>query len=254
MTQPTAPQGTNRRTFADALASAKALGTDRGKGKDTGIKFFLQTIEDAYQGAIDETENKHGNGMDDCFMLAAEYAKAAGIATTFDAKPDNQRKLLSNIRKMRKLGQWTLGGNGEPLGTVNALMSNYLKLRKDPANKGRLDDAMNVLLRYATMQLKRNLLVTSAELTQLCFRNDPKIKTPFEQINDLRKKVNKIIEGSAPGGAHHNSASMVQARELLKDAMRELAGGGQAIDEDDEASEAADAATDATATGAPSSP
>jgi len=193
MTEPASKS--NGLSFADLLQVATDLGTQAGQGRDVQIKFDLKVLEGAFLGALDLDNNKHGTDVDDATKLSSAYVMAQGTATIFDAKAANQRKLISNVRKMVKLGMWPKGGTGEPLGTVNTLISLRQGLRKDPANAKKLDDAHNTLMRYATAQLKRDQLITNDELKTFCFKRDPEARTAEEVLESIRKTANNLKVG-----------------------------------------------------------
>src|SRR5665647_2785062 len=168
----------NAMTFADVEASMMELGKMAGQGKDTQIKALLNVVQGAFHGSIDLQENKHGTDIDDCTKLAEAYVKAQTGAVVFDAKAPNQRKLISTFRTCTKLGQWPKGGNGEPLGTVNNLITMRQKLRAIPGEIKKLDDAANTLMRYARAQLKRDQLIDDKELKTFCYKKDSTLQTP----------------------------------------------------------------------------
>src|ERR1700728_4228750 len=136
----------NKPTMQDIENAVDELGDQAGKGKDTQVKFILQMVQGGYHGTLDLNASKHGTDVDDAQYFAERYVKRAGAATVFDAKAPNQRKLTSCLRTGIKLGGWPKGGNGEPLATVNNLLSMREKLRKHPATAKRLNDAANTLL------------------------------------------------------------------------------------------------------------
>lgn len=187
----------NAMTFDDVLGAAKQLGAETGMGKDTQVKMLLKIAEAAYHGAIDGDMNKYGTSVDDSVKLAEAYVKAQGSATMFDAKAPNQRVLVSKFRKMREVGQWAKGGVGEPLGTINNLMTIRQKLRADPATAKKLDDAANTLLRYARAQTKRDDLIPQDELPAFCFRKGVELSTAEEIIEAQRNGLRKLKEGKA---------------------------------------------------------
>lgn len=214
----------NTLTMNDLLATAATLGAEHGKGRDTQIKFLLKVVEGAYHGAIDLVPNKHGTDVDDATKLAETYVKAQGSANIFDAKAGNQRKLVSCLRTSMRLGQWPKGGNGEPLATVNNLMTIRQKLKSDPKTSGKLDDAANTLLKYARAQLKRDTLIEEDELRDMCFRNEPEPATAEEIIEAARNKLSKLIAGEASKGtAQDRSALTIKARDALTDRLAEIA-------------------------------
>jgi hypothetical protein len=214
----------NAPTFADLLAKATTLGEEAGKGVDTQIKFMLSTVEGGYHNAIDLAPNKHGTGIDDATKLSEAYFKARSGAVVFDAKAPNQRKLISTVRTSIKLGAWPKGGNGEPLATVNNLMTLRQNLKKNPAKAKKLDDATNTLLKYARVQLKRDQLVPDTELEEFCLKKEADVATVEDILARTVKQLDKLIDGSAAHGtAQCNTANTTAARQFLRKELAAIA-------------------------------
>lgn len=185
----------NSMTFEKLMTEATELGKQAGQGKDVQIKFDLKLLEAAFQGNIDLDENKHGSGVSDAVKLSETYVKSQGTATIFDAKAPNQRKLISNVNKCIKLGMWPKGGPGEPLQTVNNLIALRQKLRQDPANAKKLDDAHNTLMRFATRQLKQDQLIGGEELKLFCFKSEADARSAEDVLVSVRKTLSNLIVG-----------------------------------------------------------
>lgn len=214
--QPAPPAGSNKIDFAALTAKATELGEQKGKGLDTQIKFLLSCLEGGYHNAVDLVPNKHGTDIDDATKLAETYVKAQGTATVFDAKAPNQRKLVSTLRTSIKLGQWPKGGNGEPLATVNNLMSHRQALRKNPLTAKKLDDAANTFLRYARAQLKRDQLIDGEELKEFCQKKTAELPTATELVENARNALQKLVNGTAAQStAQDNSKEVRDAVQLL---------------------------------------
>jgi hypothetical protein len=213
MTQSAIP---NAMTFEVVRAAAVELGEMAGKGKDTQIKMLLKVVEGAFHGSVDLQENKHGTEIDDCTKLAEDYVTAQSKAVVFDHRAANQRKLISTFRTCTKLGQWPKGGNGEPLGTVNNLITMRQKLRAIPGEIKKLDDAANTLMRYARAQLKRDQLVNDDELKTFCYKKDSTLQAPEQIIEDCRKQLIALKDGKAASGTAQDSSQDV------KDAINSL--------------------------------
>lgn len=214
---------TNKHTLSQLLDKAKELGEQAGKGKDTQIKFLLSCVEGGYHGAVDLVANKHGTDVDDATKLAEAYVKAQGTATVFDHKAGNQRKLISTLRTSIKLGAWPKGGNGEPLQTVDTLIAHRQKLRKDPtADKKKLDDAANTLLRYARAQLKQDTLIEGEELHSFCYKPARDAATAEDTVERLRNSVKALVDGNK-NGVQDNSPKVRQAMQALTDRLVEIA-------------------------------
>lgn len=190
------PQTTaNVPTFNDLLQVATDLGTQAGQGKDTQIKFDLKLIEAAYLGAINLDPNKHGKDRRDGIVLAEAYVKAQSGNTIFDAKADKSRKLISNVDKCIKLGSNPKWGTGQPLQNVNELITFRQTTRKDPAKAKKLDDAHNMLMRYATAQLKSDTLIDGTARDQYAFKKDPEEITVEDVLERIRKTANNLKVG-----------------------------------------------------------
>lgn len=215
----------NAITIADLENVADQLGAEAGKGKDTQIKFLLKMVEGGYHNALDVTnKNKHGTDIDDATHLAERYVKAQRTAVVFDAKAPNQQKLISTLRTGIKLGAWPKGGNGEPLATVNNLMTMRQNLKKVPGEAKKLDDAANTLLKYARAQLKRDSIIDDAELKEFCYKPGKNTPTAEEIIEGMEKKLSKLIDGSAANGtAQDNSNEIRNARQLLRTRLSAIA-------------------------------
>lgn len=199
MNTSTAPVGTtNAPTFNDLLVKATDLGTQAGQGKDTQIKFDLLTIEAAYLGTLSLDPNKHGTDRRDGIVLAEAYVKAQGTATQFDAKSDKSRKLISNVDKCIKLGSNPKWGQGQPLQNVNELLTFRQTKRRDPAQAKKLDDAHNMLMRYATAQLKSDTLIDGDPRDAFAFKKDPEEVTVEDVLESIRKKANALKSGKVP--------------------------------------------------------
>jgi hypothetical protein len=214
---------TNVITNQDLMDAAKELGEQAGKGKDTQIKFLLKMAEGGYHNAIDLKPNKHGRGIDDAEKLAEAYYKAQTGSTVFDAKADNQRKLVSCLRTGIKIGAWPKGGNGEPLQTINNLMSMRQKLKQNPADAKRLQDAANTFLKYAREQLKRDTLIDDEELRGFCFKPASKDPASAEEVlENIRKQLDKLVKGNNHG-VRDTSAEVIAARGELQKRLSAIA-------------------------------
>lgn len=201
----------NTITFDQLLGMAKQLGEETGKGKDTQIKMLMQLVEGAYHGAVDSDPNKYGTSIDDAAKVAEAYVKAQASATQFDSKAPNQRVLMSKFRTSIKLGQWPKGGVGEPIGTMNHLMTIRQKLRADPATAKKLDDAANTLLKYARAQIRRDTLIPTDELAAFCFRKGPDLSTAEEIVAAHRDSLLKLRSGKAAQGTAQDASDEVDA-------------------------------------------
>ena len=222
---PNTPGNTgNTITFQDLLDTATQLGQEAGKGRDTQIKFLLKAVEGGYHNVLDLSANKHGTDVDDAQKLSEVYVKAHQGAVVFDAKAANQRKLISTVRTSIKLGSWPKGGNGEPMATVNNLMTMRQKLRQNPVEAKKLDDAANTLLKYARAQLKRDTLIDDAELKEFCYKAGKNLPTAEDIIESMVKQLDKLIDGSAAQStAQDNSSEIRQARQEMRKRLSAIA-------------------------------
>lgn len=207
MTTPT----TNGVSFDELTEVAKTLGADAGKGKDTQVKMLMKLVEGGYHNGVDMNPNKFGAGADDAIKLAEVYVKAQGSASVFDAKAMNQRKLISCFRSAIRLGQWPKGGLGEPLATMNKLMTMRQKLKQNPQTAKTLDDAANTLLTYARAQVRRDTLIEDAELQTFCIRKSGELKTPMEILEATRKNLLRLKHGKAANNTAHDDSPEVNA-------------------------------------------
>lgn len=227
--------GHNAQTFASVLATATALGQMAGQGRDTQVKMLVSITEGSYHNALDLIENKHAD-MDDAEKLAEAYSLARGNATVFDHKAPSSRKLASSFRTAVKLGQFSKGGNGEPLATMNNLLTHWRAFRKDPAKVKKLDDAANTFLRFARTQLKRDHMVDDQELQAMCYKSPARSKTTQQIIEKLRKDTKALVDGTAAGGAaFDNDPLITQALGCFGDRLRAIAAASR-----DDADEPAD--------------
>jgi hypothetical protein len=214
----------NVMVFSDLEAVAKQLGEETGKGKDTQVKFLIKAVEGAYHNAIDLVANKHGHEVDDVTKLAEIYVKAQQGSVIFDAKAPNQRKLVSCLRTCVKLGQWPKGGLGEPLATMNNLITMRQKMRTNPAEAKRLDDAANTLLKYARRQIRLDQIVPDAELKEMCFKPVSGQRTAEEIIESARNQLQKLLEGKAAGGTALDQSPLIRAaKNSLTQRLTEIA-------------------------------
>jgi hypothetical protein len=214
----------NTITFQDLIDTATQLGAEAGKGRDTQVKFLLKAVEGGYHNVLDLAGNKHGTDVDDAAKLSEIYAKAHSGAVVFDAKAPNQRKLISTVRTSIKLGGWPKGGNGEPMATVNNLMTIRQNLKKNPAEAKKLDDAANTLLKYARAQLKRDTLIDDAELKEFCYKPGKNLPSAEDIIGAMTKQLDKLIDGSAAQStAQDNSAEVRDARQFLRKRLSAIA-------------------------------
>lgn len=218
----------NVMTFADVLNEAKAFGELEAKGKDGQIKFLLKVAEAAFLGAIDISEHKHGPGIDDATKLTEAYVKARGGANIFDHRAPNQRKACSMTRTMIKLGQWPKGGPGEPLSTLNDLITMRQKMRKDPAYAKKLKDAADTAVSYARAQIKpgRDSVIPANMLQEFCFKPAKVTHTEADYWESLRKKTTNARVGKGDVLVDEATAKSIEA--LCTKRLKAIVGGDKA--------------------------
>lgn len=197
------PSNDNRWDMLNELT--QTLGTQSGLGADVQIKFMLAVTDAAYGGVVDLSENKHGDGMDDATYLTDVYFKARRESNVFDHKSNAGRKAISLTRTCIKLGSWSKGGNGEPIGTVNKLMSIRAKYRKDPSQAKNLKDAASTLIDYARAQLKLDTLIDDEGLDALVFKNPKNESTVEDVLDSMRKTLKKIYDGKHSAGGRQTA-------------------------------------------------
>jgi hypothetical protein len=214
----------NKLTMNDLTTLATDLGAEAGRGKDTQIKMLMKLVEGGYHSAVDTDKNKYGLGVDDATKLAEAYVKAQTGANIFDAKAPNQRKTISCFRTCIKLGAWPKGGNGEPLATMNELMTIRQKLKQNPTTAKKLKDAANTLLEYARVQVKRDQLVSHGELHKFCVKTDAEERDAEELVEAARNSLQKLHDGkAAKGTAQDNSPEVQQAINVLTKRLKDIA-------------------------------
>ena len=139
---------------------------------------------------INLNPDKHGKGIDDATKLADEYSKAQSGATIFSTKA--AKKTISTTKLGIRLGLFTKGGPGEPLNTLNNLLTLWRKERAKPENKGQMVDAVNAAHKFARDQLKRPTMITDAELRGYCFKPAVDTKTAEEVLDAIRKTLRAL--------------------------------------------------------------
>jgi hypothetical protein len=215
------PPTPNTITFEEVMEVADLLGSQHGQSKDVLIKSLLKCCEAAYHGALTTQKNKHGKDRDDASMYAERYFKARNENVIFDPKADNQQKLACTIRTAVKLGSSPKFGNGEPIATVNQLMSLFQK--EKAATKGKVDSADNVFLKFARAQLAHDIMYEGDELKQFLYKKEKQEPTLEEYLENTAKKLDKLITGDAPGNLQSKSKNVMDARHALRQELAAIA-------------------------------
>lgn len=200
------------------LKQAHELGQAKARGVDTLVQFGLMCVNAAYDGKIDLTKNKHGDGLDDAVRLYTEFEKGRSKAAIFDHKSASGKVQAAKLRTCVKLGGWTRGGTGEPIATVNKLMAIRDKLRATPVLRTQLDDAYATLLRFARCQLKLTAVIDDADVLRgFCLKKEARGPTTQEYVAATLKRLDDLRAGKAAGGTlRRSSANIVNAISALR--------------------------------------
>ena len=207
-------------TFIDMLELAKQTGIDEATGKDGQPRYLLKIVEAAFVGALDNDANKHGTGIGDAQKLTEAYVKARAGANIFDAKALAGRVAINRTRTMIKLGMWPKGGPGEPLSTLNSLMTLRDKLRKDNSFIKRIEDPTNCMLRFARAQLKRDSVIDMAELQEFCLKREPEARSAEDFWEQVRRTGRQLAEGKLANCPEQDNSD--EMKTLLRVATKRL--------------------------------
>lgn len=193
-------QGSNM-TFEYLLEAAKESGKLEAQGADSLPQFFLEVAQGAFLGVIDTTANKHGTGVNDAAKLTQARCQARTGSTIFDRKALNVRVAVNRTNTLIKLGMWPKGGPGEPLTTLNKLLTNHRKAIQDGK---KVIDAPNAMLNYARAQVKSDHVLSDKELEKCFLKPDPTKPSEEDLLDSLRKrlaaaKVGKGLDGMLDG-------------------------------------------------------
>jgi hypothetical protein len=150
---------------------------------------------------IDTTANKHGPGVNDAAKLTQARTQARTGSTIFDRKALNVRVAVNRTNTMLKVGMWSKGGPGEPLNTLNKLLTNHRKAIQ--AGK-KVIDAANAMLNFARAQVKSDHVLSDSELEKCFLKPDPTKPSEEDLLDSLRKrllaaKVGKGLDGTLDG-------------------------------------------------------
>ena len=208
----------NDTRFEQLTGTVEQLAAVAGQGADVQVKYLLLITQNAFEGVIDNTINKHGDNVDDATFLAEKYWKVRNKNVIFDPKAANQRKTVSCMRQCITLGGWSKGGPGEPIGMVNKAMTLYRDMRKDPATSKRLVDPANYLITIARRMKKLDAVLDEQELRELAFKNVPDQATVEDALDAMRKIATKLYQGKHPAG----SCNTPNVDKIIKAASAEL--------------------------------
>ena len=210
----------NALTLSDILELAKQTGIDEAKGKDGQPRYLLKIAEAAFVGALDNDRSKHGTGIDDAQKLTKTYVTARTGANIFDVKALNSRVAINRTRTMIKLGMWPKGGPGEPLSTLNSLMTLRDKLRKDNSFVKRIEDPTNCMLRFARAQLKRDSVIDVTELQEFCLKRNPEPRSAEDFWEQVRRTGRRLAEGKLANCPEQDTSD--EMKTLLRIATKRL--------------------------------
>ena len=191
----------NQITMDDLLVIARESGEAEARGQDSLPQFLLKVTEASFVGAIDITANKYGPGIDDATKLTAERVKARTHSNVFDRKALNQRVACNRTRTMTKLGMFTKGGPGEPLSTLNKLLTLRDKASKTAITQKRVIDAANAMINYARAQVRADHVLGDAELEQFFLKPDHDKPSEEQFLDATRKRLQAAKVGKGLNGA-----------------------------------------------------
>jgi hypothetical protein len=162
---------------------------------------LFRSTQGAFLGVIDTTANKHGTGSNDAAKLTQARTQARTGSTIFDRKALNVRVAVNRTNTMIKLGMWPKGGPGEPLSTLNKLLTHH---RKAIQNGKKVVDAANAMLNYARAQTKSDHVLADSELEKCFLKPDPTKPSEEDMLDSLRKrllaaKAGKGLDGTLDG-------------------------------------------------------
>ena len=191
----------NQITMADLLVIARESGEAEAKGQDSLPQFLLKVTEASFVGAIDVTANKYGPGIDDATKITAERVKARTGSNVFDRRALNQRVACNRTRTMTKLGMFTKGGPGEPLSTLNKLLTLRDKASKNAATQKRVIDAANAMINYARAQVRADHVLADADLEKFFLKPDHDKPSEEQFLEATRKRFQAAKVGKGLNGA-----------------------------------------------------
>lgn len=203
--------GTNGITVDAALAKMDELGAINANGSESRVRASMVVLECAFHGNLDQTKNKHGDGIDDAMLLAKRYSDACVKNAVFDAKADRCRTMASKFRVLVKAAHWSKGGPGEPLATANKFLAKRLKYKKE-GRKG-LEDAQVGLLAMLRAQIKpgRGTVMDDAEVDTYCFKKGKEASTLEDFWIAIRKKGQQALKGKLPNCQELDDSAEAQA-------------------------------------------
>ena len=227
---------TNDHRFEDLLKTTEELATQAGLGADVQIKHLLTVAQAAFEGVIDNTENKHGQTIDDAVKITEAYWTARNKNVKFNPQAGNQRKTISCIRQVITLGGWSKGGSGEPMGLINRAMTSFQKLRTDPSQAKRLIDPANYLILIARRMKRSDVLLDDTELYDLSFKKDPDIATIEDVLDGMRRTLTKLQSGKHTAG-QCDTVNIEAAKKAINKELKAIADAKKSIENAEAATE-----------------
>lgn len=212
----------NDTRYQDLIALTEELAAVAGQGADVQVKHLLAVTQSAFEGVVDNTKNKHGDGVDDATDLAERYWKIRNKNVIFNPKAPNQQKTISCIRQCITLGRWSKGDPDKLSHMISEAMTNYQRLREDPATSKRLIDAANYLIAIARRMKKSDYLLEDEELQSLAMKNDASIPTVEGVLDNYHKGLKKLYEGKHAAGSC-NSPNIEKALMAINKELKSIA-------------------------------
>lgn len=196
MTQPetVTPAASNKPTFEEARQFARLQGAKQAEGDESWSAFLVKCHELSYLGVIDTQRDKHGKNTCDAYVLIGDFHQGQSKAKVFGTKTQSQRTQAAKLNAIIKLGQYTLGGTGEPLSTVGAFCSEHKRRNTDAVLRKSLVDFPTAFVKFAREQNKPGVThMLDKDQWLKCMTKEPKEDKGEEDFwNAERKKLQKL--------------------------------------------------------------
>jgi len=228
----------NDTRFQDLLALTEDLGKRQAQGEDVQIQHLLAVTQNAFEGVVDNTENKWGNGVDDATKITEAYWKARNANVVFNPKAANQRKTISCVRQVITLGGWSKGGPGEPIDMVNTAMTEYKRMRKDPSTAKRLKDAANFLIDIARKMKRSDTILELEDIRELTFKPTHDLPTVEDVLDNVRHTL-KLLETGKHKAGTCNTSNVSAAIKAVNRELKDIADAKRTVQKEADIAEAA---------------
>lgn len=180
------------------LEDTRLAAASKAAGDEVRVQHLLKVFRAGFEGVIDNTQDKHGSGVDDAQRIAEVWYKSRNANVVFNPKADNQKKLISEMRRMIICGGWTKGGPQEPVATVNNVMGAYKKMR---ATEGpRMIDAGNFLLAVARHISRSDTMPAHDDLMKHALKPVGSVATIEDVLDATRRTLIKLQSGKHSAG------------------------------------------------------